>query len=152
MLSGVHFKGNWKHVFNTSSTRRTSFYDYKQERAIGEVNMMFQRGPFAYTAIQDIGAYILELPYASKSQTSNRNDDSASNTSDRISMIVVLPKRGLELFETIDNINKYGMERLFKELKKVKEEYDDDEVEVHLPRFETETSINLVESLQNVII
>lgn len=113
--------------------------------------MMFNRGPFAYTAIQDIGAYILELPYASKSQTSNRNDDPSNFNSDRISMIVVLPKRGLELFATIDNINKYGMERIFKELKKVKEEFDEDEVEVHLPKFEIETSINLVESLQNVI-
>lgn len=65
-------------------------------------------------------------------------------------MIVILPKKGLELFETIDNINKFGLDRLFRELKKVKEEYDDDEVEVHLPRFEIETSINLVEALQNV--
>lgn len=65
-------------------------------------------------------------------------------------MIVILPKRGLELFETIDNINKFGLDRLFRELKKVKEEYDDDKVEVHLPRFEIETSINLVEALQNV--
>lgn len=113
--------------------------------------MMFNRGPFAYTAIQDIGAYILELPYASISQqTTNKNDESSTYYLDRIAMIVLLPKRGLELFQLIDNVNKYGMERLFKELKKVKEEYDDDEVEVHLPKFEIETSINLVESLQNV--
>lgn len=112
--------------------------------------MMFNRGPFAYTAIQDIGAYFLELPYASKSSTNNRNDDPSTYNSDRVSMIVALPKRGLELFETIDNINKYGMDRLFKELKKVQVEFDEDEVEVHLPKFEVETSINLVTALQNV--
>lgn len=118
--------------------------------------MMFQRGVFAYTAIQDIGAYILELPYGSGQKSGNRNsgtgnsDPNSDVFEDRVSMIVVLPKKGQQLYETIDNVNKYGMERLFKELRKVKEEYEDDEVEVHLPRFETTTSLNLVEALQNV--
>jgi serine protease inhibitor len=156
MLSGIHFQGSWKSVFNTSSTKQMPFFDYKQERRLGQVRMMFQRGNFAYTAIQDIGAYILELPYAAKS-SNNRNSGGNSDPSsivyeDRVSMIVVQPKKGQEIYTTIDNINKYGMERLFKELKKVKEEYEDDEVEVFLPRFETETSLNLVEALENVSI
>lgn len=112
--------------------------------------MMFQLGTFAYTAVQDIGAYILELPYGARQQTTNRNDDPTGYNLDRIVMIVVLPKKGQPLFETINNINKFGMERIFKELKKAKEEYEDEEIEVHLPKFETETSINLVEALQNV--
>ncbi len=105
---------------------------------------MFNRGPFAYTAIQDIGAYILELPYA-QVKANNVVDD-------RISMIVLLPKKGQDLFNTIDLVNRFGMDRLFKELKRVKEEYEDDEVEIFLPRFETITSLNLVEALQYVSI
>lgn len=114
--------------------------------------MMFQRGPFAYTAIQDIGAYFLELPYGAGQTTHTRNNANSQPSADDkgISMIVALPKRGQELYETIDKINKYGIERLFKELKNAKEEYDDEEVEVFLPRFETETSLNLVEALENV--
>lgn len=157
MLSGIHFQGSWKNVFNTSSTKPAQFYDYKQERVLGNVRMMFQRGNFAYTAIQDIGAYILELPYAPAKSSNNRNSGGGANSDpssvayeDRISMIVVLPKKGQELFVTIDKVNQFGMERLYKELKKVKEEYEDDEVEVFLPRFETTTSLNLVEALENV--
>jgi serine protease inhibitor len=131
------------------------FFDYKQERQLGQVRMMFQRGNFAYTAIQEIGAYILELPYATSQSSVNRNSGGNSDPSsivyeDRVSMIVVLPKKGQEIFTTIDKVNTYGMEKLFKELKKVKEEYEDDEVEVFLPRFEMETSLNLVEALENV--
>lgn len=67
--------------------------------------MMFQLGKFAYTAIQDVGAYVLEVPYAKKQQTTNRNDDPTGYNQDRIIMVVVLPKKGQSLFETIDKIN-----------------------------------------------
>lgn len=152
LLSGIHFQGSWKSVFNASHTKPAQFFDYKNERVLGSVKMMFQRGNFAYTAIQDLGAYVLELPYApvKANRFGSNSDPNIVQYDDRNSMIIVLPKKGQELFVTIDNINKYGMERLFKELKKVKEEYEDDEVEVFLPRFETTTSLNIVEALQNV--
>jgi hypothetical protein len=112
--------------------------------------MMFQLGTFTYTAIHDIGAYILELPYGARPQTVNRNDDPTGYNADRIVMIVVLPKKGQNLTDTLNKINTFGLEKILRDLKKAREEYEDDEVEVHLPRFETETSVNLVEALQNV--
>lgn len=138
LISGVYFKGNWKSVFNKTFTKNEPFYDYQQQAVIGRVNMMFQRGPFAYIADQKLGSYVVELPYGS----SEKNDDRG------ISMIVVLPKIGLELSEAINNVNTYGLKSLLVELKNSKEEYDEDEVEVHLPRFEMDSSLNLVEALQ----
>lgn len=144
LLSGIHFRGNWKSVFNNTFTKSEPFYDINQERVTGRVNMMFQRGPFAYTANQNLGCYLLELPYGPDPLNKNENGD------DRISMIVVLPKRGLPLVEAIDNVNKYGIKSLLVELKKAKEDYEDEEVEVHLPRFEMDTSLNLVQTLQDM--
>lgn len=101
---------------------------------------MFQRGAFPFAAIKDIGCYFIELPYG-------RVDHADA---DGISMIVVLPKKGLPLFDAINNINTYGLKKALIELKRAKEEYEDDEVEVHLPRFEIDTSLNLVDTLQQV--
>jgi serine protease inhibitor len=111
--------------------------------------MMFQRGPFAYAANQNLGCYLLELPYGVDRETAEKNNLPDANE-DRISMIVVLPKRGLSLDEAINNVNKYGMKSVLFELKKAKEEFEDEEVEVHVPRFEIETSLNLVDTLQSV--
>jgi serine protease inhibitor len=134
-------------VFNKTFTKREPFFDKDQTRTIGEVNMMFQRGSFPYVALQEIGSYVVELPYG----TRNRNVNDESGIEDRISMIVILPKKGLSLIDAIDNVNTYGMEKLFKELKRSKDEFEDDEVEVHIPKFELETSLNLVDSLKEVI-
>ncbi|KAG5683362.1 hypothetical protein PVAND_012648 [Polypedilum vanderplanki] len=65
-------------------------------------------------------------------------------------MIVVLPKRGLSLIDVINNISVYGIKTLLIELKKSKEENKNLEVEVHLPRFEINTSLNLKETLKDL--
>lgn len=148
-MAGVHFKGSWKNVFNSTFTKNEPFYDINQERVTGRVNMMFQRGPFAYAANQNLGCYLLELPYGVDREYAERNN-LPEGSEDRISMIVVLPKRGLSLVEAIDNVNKYGIKSLLVELKKAKEEFEDEEVEVHIPRFELDTSLNLKDTLQDV--
>jgi serine protease inhibitor len=149
LLSGVHFQGNWKNVFNKTFTKNEPFYDEAQERVIGRVNMMFQRGPFAYAANRNLGCYLLELPYGADRDLANRNN-LPEGSDDRISMIVVLPKRGLSLLDAINNVNMYGLKSILVELKKAKEEFDDEEVEVHIPRFEMETSLNLAPTLDEV--
>lgn len=143
MLSGINFQGSWKSVFNSTFTKQEPFYDINQEKITGRVNMMFQRGPFAYSAVADIGCYLLELPYGSRQNRDPLNEDS-------VTMILALPQKGLKIYHALDKINIYGMERIFGELKRAKEEYEEDEVEVHLPRFEIETSVNLNDALQNV--
>lgn len=147
LLSGINFQGKWKSVFNTSFTKQEPFKDYQDNAVVGNVNMMFQRGPFPFAAIRELGSYFIELPYGTDGNLVSSPDQA---NDDRISMILALPKKGLQLFEAIDNIYKYGFNKILFELKRAKEEYEDDEVEVHIPRFEIETSINLVPNLQEV--
>jgi serine protease inhibitor len=142
LLSGINFQGRWKNVFNTSHTKREPFKDINDNQVLGHVNMMFQRGPFPFAAVRELGSYFIELPYGST------NDNGQSD--DRVSMIVVLPKKGLPLTDAIDSIHRYGLKKILVELKKAKDEYEEDEVEVYLPRFEIGTSLNIVQSLQDV--
>lgn len=133
-------------VFNQSFTKQEPFFDTNGKQ-IGNVNMMFQRGPIAYSAVADLGCHILELPYAQKPYD-NTATSSATGTS--LSMILVLPRKGLSLDDAIENVYKYGMTNIYRELYNSKVEYEDDEVEVHLPRFEIETSLDLKNILQEV--
>jgi serine protease inhibitor len=132
-------------VFNTTFTKREAFHDTNMKR-VGDVNMMFQRGPFAYSAVADLGCHILELPYAER-PISNRNDAPAGKG---LSMVLVLPRKGLSLDDAISNVYSYGMKNIYRELRNAKAEYEDDEVEVHLPRFEITTSLNVKEALEAV--
>lgn len=107
--------------------------------------MMFQRGPFAYSAVGDLGCHVLELPYAEAPLVS-RNGVPTSG----LSMILVLPRKGLTLDDAIVNVHKHGMDKIYRELYNSKVEYEDDEVEVHLPRFEITTSLDIKETLSAV--
>jgi serine protease inhibitor len=145
LISGLFFQGNWANVFNKTFTKREAFHDTNMNK-VGDVNMMFQRGPFAYSAVKDLGCHILELPYA-EAPLSNRND---VNGGTGLSMVLVLPRKGLELGDAIINVYSYGMENIYRELRNAKAEYEGDEVEVHVPRFEISTSLNMKETLEQV--
>lgn len=130
-------------VFNQSFTKQEPFFDTNGKQT-GTVNMMFQRGPIAYSAVAELGCHILELPYAHSPQS--RNDGSGTG----LSMILVLPRKGLSLEDAIASVYQYTMTNIYRELYNSKVEYEDDEVEVHLPRFEIETSLDMKETLQGV--
>lgn len=130
-------------VFNTTFTKREPFFDTNGNE-IGAVNMMFQRGPIGYSAIADLGCHVVELPYAQKPQ--NRNDGTGTN----MSMVLVLPRKGLSLDEAIGNVYRYSMTNIYRELHNSRVDYEDDEVEVHVPRFEIETNLDMKQTLQGV--
>lgn len=135
LLSGIHFEGAWRFPFNTSFTRNDTFYD-AYEQPIGRVQMMYQKGPFPYVAITDLQCHVVELPYGQNNQ---------------LSMIVILPRKDLDLRTAIENLKRVGLPRVISELRKSVEDIEDDEdVEVFLPKFTTQTHFNLVEGLKIV--
>ncbi|NXL97587.1 SPB10 protein, partial [Tyrannus savana] len=98
------------------------------------VQMMYQKGTFKLGYIEEVGAQILELPYAQKS----------------LSMIILLPGdvadgsiNGLEKIEstmTYENLMLWtSVENMFETT-----------VEVYLPRFKLEDTFNLNEVLQEM--
>ncbi|XP_055696770.1 serine protease inhibitor 77Ba [Phlebotomus papatasi] len=119
LISAIFFRGQWRSPFNVSQTTEEPFYD-EFGKTQGKVNMMFQRGSFPYTAIADLDAHILELPYG------NLN---------RLSMIILLPRKGTPLGQVIEKLANVRLQRVYDELKKAADEYEDDEVEVYMPRF-----------------
>lgn len=119
LASTIFFKGMWRIPFNRSHTADQPFYD-EDGAELGRVQMMFQRGPFPYTAIADLDSHILELPYG---------------TDNRLSMIIMLPRKGVTLQSVIRRMATVRLQRIYDELRKSAHEFEDDEVEVFLPRF-----------------
>ncbi|XP_017842139.1 serine protease inhibitor 77Ba [Drosophila busckii] len=136
MLTSLFFKGQWKFPFNETATRLEPFYD-ENGAVITQIPMMAQEGNFAYaTNIEGLDGYLLELPYG---------------TQDRLSMIVVLPKRGFKLNDIANNLKELGLTPIIERLNKFKREApEDNEVEVIMPKFTTTTDFNLVKLLNNM--
>ncbi|XP_035897817.1 serine protease inhibitor 77Ba isoform X2 [Anopheles stephensi] len=134
MLSVLFFQGQWTIPFNRSFTTNVPFYD-ENEQPIGMVQMMFQRGIFPFAGYKELDAQILELPYGA-----NR----------MLSMLLIMPRKGVPLVEVIRKLSGYGVDRVFEELDRSLVDFDDDEVEVHLPKFEFSSDYNLIPILNQM--
>lgn len=105
--------------FNRSYTTEEQFFD-EFGNLVGNVNMMFQRGPFSYTAIAELESHVLELPYGKE---------------DRLSMIILLPRKQVHLTTVMERLSNYGIASMLAELRRADAEFEEDEVEVFVPRF-----------------
>lgn len=161
MISGLYFKGQWKSEFQPSETTTSPFHNFRGEQ-IGEVDMMFQRNTLAFTIIQDIGSYVLELEYA---DNHGKDEDSfkleftlfsfpayktPSNDGKGLSMIIVLPKKKQTLVQTAKEVYRYTMNKIYRELYVAKRDYGDENVEVYIPKFESTTDLDLRYILRSV--
>uniref|UniRef100_A0A182FD25 Serpin domain-containing protein n=2 Tax=Anopheles albimanus TaxID=7167 RepID=A0A182FD25_ANOAL len=122
LVNAVHFKGSWTYQFNESNTRPMAFWlsDTKSQ----DIPMMYTKGRFAYQNYDDKGFSALELSY------------SGSDTK----MLVLLPteRNGLAaLEETLPSLN---LVELLNRMGK-------GEVEVYLPKFKIEYSLELKDVL-----
>lgn len=118
LASAIFFKGEWKFPFDKEDTREEPFFD-ENGNNLGTVNMMSQKGVFGYAAHPELQAHVLELPYGNE---------------ERLSMYLMLPRKGVRLPDVIGNIAKVGIEKIMEDLKAAQAKYEDDEVEVFLPR------------------
>ncbi|KAM6281306.1 serpin B5 [Porphyrio hochstetteri] len=132
LVNVIYFKASWEHKFDEKKTVQRDFKLNQNEKK--PVQMMYQKGMFKFGYIEEIGAQVLELPYAQKS----------------LSMIILLPgdtanesTHGLEQIEstmTYENLMLWtSSERMF-----------ETRVEVYLPRFKLEGNFNLNEVLQEL--
>lgn len=152
MISGLHFKGNWKSPFNLTDTKEEKFYDI-DGKYIGNVEMMFQRNPIAFSTLKEIGSYVLEMEYADPPPPK-----AAGGTATRfegefgkgLSMILVLPKKGQTLAKTAQDIYQFSMDKIYRSLYESKVNYGDEEVEVSLPKFDITTDADIKYLLQQV--
>ncbi|XP_050183642.1 serpin B12-like [Myiozetetes cayanensis] len=132
LVNVIYFKAPWEHKFEEQKTVQRDFKLNQNRKK--PVQMMYQKGTFKLGYIEEVGAQILELPYAQKS----------------LSMIILLPGdvadgsiNGLEKIEstmTYENLMLWtSVENMFETT-----------VEVYLPRFKLEDTFNLNEVLQEM--
>ncbi|KAM6373433.1 leukocyte elastase inhibitor-like [Alca torda] len=130
LVNVIYFKASWEYKFEEQKTVQRDFKLNQNEKK--PVQMMYQKGMFKFGCIEEMGAQVLELPYAQKS----------------LSMIILLPDdtadgstSGLEQIEstmTSENLMLWASsEHMF-----------ETRVEVYLPRFKLENTFNLNEVLQ----
>lgn len=98
--------------------------------------MMFVRGVFPYAAVAEIDSVCLELPYG--------NDN-------HLSMILFMPRKGITLASVVEKLPNIRLKKIYDELEKAAYEFEDDEVEVHLPRFKIKSDYTLNVILERVI-
>ncbi|XP_010883987.4 leukocyte elastase inhibitor-like [Esox lucius] len=131
LVNAIYFKGNWEKKFKETSTKDVQFRLNKNESK--PVKMMHQKARFPLTFIPEANCQILELPYVGN----------------QLSMLIMLPNdiedrtTGLEKLEkelTYDNfVNWTKPDRMHLE-----------EVEVGLPKFKLEESLDLKETLASM--
>lgn len=127
MISTLFFKGEWKLPFNRSATHIEDFYDEAKNK-IGQVMMMYQKAPFPYARVDYLNAHAVELNYGKQS---------------RLSMIVILPRKGHALAEVLSLIASVNVSTLIDILAQAEEQYMDEDVEVYLPRFKITSDFNM---------
>ncbi|XP_077291357.1 serine protease inhibitor 77Ba-like isoform X2 [Arctopsyche grandis] len=134
LTNAVYFRGQWELPFNASLTKRETFYD-TAGKAIGEVNLMYQRGPFPYANMPNFKAHVVELPYGKER---------------RLSMIVMIPYHKVSLLELLQKFTAIPMSEVLNALEEAASAYEDDEVDVYLPRFTIDTDFLLNKILFNM--
>jgi serpin B len=119
--NAVYFKGTWSDEFDKSDTREERFFGTGGQ--VSKLPMMRQEEWFRYTDTGD--AQVVELPYSSN----------------QASMIVVLPKQRDGLAALEKNLSGKVVSRWLKGLTSTP-------MSIKLPRFQLNSSLDLVRSLQ----
>ncbi|XP_061377960.1 alaserpin-like [Danaus plexippus] len=126
LVNAIYFKGAWKTPFDKKSTTDRDFHVSKEN--VVKVPTMYNSDTFYYIDSEELDAQVLELKY--------EGEDSA--------LYVVLP-------HDVDGINK--LEEKLRDpslLESVISTMSASEVEVYIPKFKIETTIDLKEILENM--
>ncbi len=123
ITNAIYFKGNWVVSFDPQATKKDVFF-VSEDKTV-EVDMMKLTADFNY--FEDEKVQILELPYAGGN----------------LSMIVVLPKRGVRLSEVEKDLSLEKFQGWLRNLRNRR-------VEVMLPRFKVMQRFSLKKTLSEM--
>ena len=127
LINAIYFKGDWLMKFDPAQTTVEPFYISETEKV--DCQMMHIKKKFDFAENSDLDAKILKLPYK------NRN----------VSMVIVLPNKRTGIKELEKKLLTKDLSTLTNHMRCV-------EVEVSLPKFKIETTIELNEPLKEVSI
>ncbi|XP_018301963.1 antichymotrypsin-2 isoform X5 [Mycetomoellerius zeteki] len=126
LANAVYFKGLWEHQFDPKATTDRPFH--VNANTVKDVPTMYRKGNYKYVEMPEYDAKCIELPYANK----------------EVSMVIILPNKvdGLAaLTDKLEEVNAECSSRLAQTYAR--------EVRVYLPRFRTETKLDLKDTLSN---
>ncbi|KAJ0063867.1 hypothetical protein NL108_012861, partial [Boleophthalmus pectinirostris] len=129
LVNAVYFRGSWKNQFRPENTRTFSFS--RDDGSEVQTLMMYQQGDFSYgtDGSQEAGGVyqVLEMPYEGED----------------MSMMIILPRQEVPLATLEPIIRAPLLEEWANNVKRQK-------VEVYLPKFKVEQSIDLKDLLQEL--
>jgi serpin B len=131
IVNAAYFKGEWVSQFKKSDTKVGNFYVARDK--IRLVKYMKQKGAFNYYTSEELQAHLVELPYEG----------------DHVSMVVILPPfldNGLQ--ETVRRLTPDTLQAAMAEIKSGF--FKMDKLNVQLPKFKIEQSLELREPLANL--
>ncbi|KYN05708.1 PREDICTED: antitrypsin-like isoform X5 [Cyphomyrmex costatus] len=124
LANAVYFKGLWAHQFDPKATTDRPFHI--DVNTVKNVPTMYRKGNYKYTELPEYDAKCIELPYANK----------------EVSMVIILPNKidGLAaLTDKLEEVTAECSTRLAQTYER--------EVRVYLPRFRTESKLDLKDTL-----
>jgi len=131
IVNAAYFKGEWVSQFKKSDTKVGNFYVARDK--IRLVKFMKQKGSFNYYTSEELQSHIVELPYQG----------------DHISMIIILPPfLDDALQETVKRLTPHTLQAVMAEIKSGF--YKMDKLDVQIPKFKIEQSLELKEPLSNL--
>ncbi|EDW84140.2 uncharacterized protein Dwil_GK13977 [Drosophila willistoni] len=145
LANAAYFKGQWQSKFDSAKTEQMPFYTSSKKMSL--VPMMRQKGNFALTTDERLGAYVLQMPYKTTNKNTNANDDFSVRDDDddsEISMVIILPPVGLNSLELVlSNLNATTLSQSLKEgIQR--------EIDVSMPKFDFEQRLELVPILKEM--
>ncbi|XP_046746846.1 antichymotrypsin-2-like isoform X2 [Diprion similis] len=123
MINAVYFKGNWEQKFDTEYTENRPFYITKDTKR--HIPTMYRKSDYAYAELEELNARAIQLPYSNKD----------------FSMLIILPNEIDELQNLEENFNPGTI---------ASTNWRSRKVELYLPKFKVESTINLEEILQEM--
>ncbi|KAI4503380.1 hypothetical protein M0802_001602 [Mischocyttarus mexicanus] len=125
LVNAVYFKGTWKNQFNPKLTQDRPFHVNKN--VVKNVPTMHRSGVYNYGVLPECKASFIELPYKGE----------------EFSMVIILPDEVDGLAAIEKKLAVHGLETVLKKGHKT-------EVDVYLPKFKIESTLNLNEHLKNM--
>lgn len=134
LVNAAYFKGEWASKFDPAHTTEEIFFTGKNNTQF--VPMMHKRGTYDLTIDEKLQAHILQIPYL--------NTDNGDTKETGISMVIILPP-GVEnaLENVLEKLEPDTLDRALKEAMAR-------EIEITLPKFEFERSLELVPILREM--
>ncbi|XP_018575269.1 inter-alpha-trypsin inhibitor heavy chain H3-like isoform X2 [Anoplophora glabripennis] len=126
-LNATHFKSNWSEPFSPEETVPATFYLNEQDTV--PVQMMRRKGEFYFENHLPLGAKVLKLPFVENN----------------VSLLVVLPKKGTNVNECIQQVLTYFYGKLDFTKNITKQQVD-----VSLPKFKLDDTLELTQYLKKM--